>query len=342
MSEPFVTAQDVVAARARIGDRVRRTPMRRSEGLSRILGAPVLLKLEHVQVTGSFKIRGATNAVLRLPPATRGVAAVSTGNHGRALAHAGRAAGLRVVICLSRLVPPNKVEAIRAEGAEVRVVGRSQDEAQREVDRLVAEEGMATIPPFDHADVVAGQGTLGLEIAEEVPDAACVLVPLSGGGLLCGVATALEARRPGCRVLGLTMERGAAMQASLAAGRPVEVEEVESLADSLGGGIGLANRLTFPMTRALMDEGLLVDEAEVARGHAVAGRARGPGRRGRRGGGRRRDPVRPHPGPWPRRGDPLGRQRRPRAPPPGRRRRGVGMSWDLARGGPGPTCRAGP
>ncbi len=171
---------------------------------------------------------------------------------------------MRVVVCLSRLVPQEKIDGIRALGAEVRVVGASQDEAQREVDRLVAEEGMTTVPPFDHADVIAGQGTLGLEIARDVPDLACVVIPLSGGGLLSGVAAAVKAHRPEARVVGVTMERGAAMHASLAAGRPVEVEEVESLADSLGGGIGLGNRWTFAMTRALIDEAVLVSEAEIA------------------------------------------------------------------------------
>ena len=246
---------------------MRRTPIAPSPDLSARMGAPVHLKLEHRQATGSFKLRGATNAVLRLGPEARarGVAAVSTGNHARALARAGRAEGVRVVVCLSALVPGNKVEAIRAEGAEARIVGRSQDEAQHEVDRLVAEEGLTEVPPFDHPDVVAGQGTLGLELLEDVPDAALVLVPLSGGGLLAGVAAAVKARRPSCRIVGVTMERGAVMHASLAAGRPVEVEEVEGLADSLGGGIGLANRLTYPMVRALMDEAVLVSEAEIAR-----------------------------------------------------------------------------
>ena len=266
MSVPFVSLADIEAARERIAGRVGRTPAAASPSLGARVGLPVHLKLEHRQVTGSFKARGALNAVARLDAAARarGIAAVSTGNHGRALAHAGRAAGVRVVVCLSRLVPQARIDAIRALGAEVRVVGASQDEAQREVDRLVAEEGMATVPPFDHADVIAGQGTLGLEVVEDVPDLACVVVPLSGGGLLSGVAAAVKAHRPEARVVGVTMERGAAMHASLAAGHPVEVEEVESLADSLGGGIGQGNRLTFPMTRALIDEAVLVSEAAIA------------------------------------------------------------------------------
>lgn len=258
--------EDVTAARRRLAGRVLRTPLVPSPSLSERLGAPVLLKMEQRQITGSFKLRGATNAVLALGEAERrrGVAAASTGNHGRALAHAAKAAGIRAVICMSRLVPANKVDAIRALGAEVRIVGRSQDEAQAEVDRLVAEEGMATLPPFDHADIIAGQGTIGLELAEDAPDLAAVVVPLSGGGLIAGVALAVKAALPRARVIGVSMRRGAAMAASLAAGRPVPVEEEPTLADSLGGGIGLANRHTFAMARDLVDEVVLLDEAEIA------------------------------------------------------------------------------
>ena len=142
----------------------------------------------------------------------------------------------------------------------------SQDAAGIEAERLARDEGLALIPPFDHADVIAGQATLGLEMAEDVPDAACVLVPLSGGGLLAGVAAAMKARIPGLRVIGVSMKRGAAMAASLAAGHPVEVRELPTLADSLGGGIGLANRLTFAMVRDLMDDLILLDEAQIAAG----------------------------------------------------------------------------
>ncbi|WP_307437207.1 hydroxyectoine utilization dehydratase EutB [Labrys monachus] len=252
------------AAEARIVGRVARTPMARSPALS---GAfPVFLKLETRQPTGSFKLRGATNAVLALGGQGPGFVTASTGNHGRALAHAARAEGGRAVICMSSLVPSNKVEAVRALGAEIHIVGRSQDEAQIEVDRLVREEGLVEVPPFDHAAVIAGQGTLGLEILADLPEVAQVLVPLSGGGLAAGVAAAVKAMRPRARLVGVSMARGAAMQASLAAGRPVPVEEVATLADSLGGGIGLANRHTFAMCRALLDDVLLLTEEEIAAG----------------------------------------------------------------------------
>lgn len=263
-----ITLSDIYAARRRQGDRVRRTPIDPSPSLSACLGVPVHLKLEHHQITGSFKLRGATNAVLSLDEdeRARGVVGVSTGNHGRGLAFACQQAGVRCIICMSELVPANKVRSIEALGAEVRIVGRSQDDAQIEVDRLVDEEGMVMLPPFDHPDIIVGQGTLGLEIIEEVPDVDTVLVPLSGGGLIAGVAFAIKTARPAARVIGITMERGAAMHASLEAGKPVQVEEMESLADALGGGIGLDNRYTFEMCRDLVDEALLVSEVEIAAG----------------------------------------------------------------------------
>jgi threonine dehydratase len=258
----------IEAARTRIAETIRPTPVDASPTLSELTGVPVWLKCEHHQHTGSFKLRGASNAVAQLTPEERqrGVVAASTGNHGRALAYAAKAQGARAVICMSRLVPKNKVDAIAALGAEVRIVGRSQDDAQEEVDRLVAEEGLAMVPPFDDPRVVAGQGTLGLEMLEAVPDIACAIIQLSGGGLVAGIAAALKARRPEVRVIAVSMERGAAMHASLEAGRPVQVEELPSLADSLGGGIGLQNRVTFPMVRELVDEVVLLTEPEIAAG----------------------------------------------------------------------------
>ncbi|TIQ61474.1 MAG: pyridoxal-phosphate dependent enzyme, partial [Mesorhizobium sp.] len=150
--------------------------------------------------------------------------------------------------------------------ADVRIVGNSQDDAQQEVDRLVAEEGLVMLPPFDHPDIIAGQGTLGLEIMEQVTDAASVLVPLSGGGLAAGVAAAVKGVSSDTKVIGVSMARGAAMKASLDAGRPVQVEELPTLADSLGGGIGLDNRLTFAMCRDLLDDVILLSEDEIAGG----------------------------------------------------------------------------
>jgi threonine dehydratase len=261
-----VTLQDIYRARRATAGRVRRTPLVVSDALSRMAGAPVHLKLEHLQITGSFKLRGATNAVLALSPEqqAKGVVGVSTGNHGRGLAYAARQAGARCVICMSRLVPQNKVDAIKALGAEVRIVGASQDDAQLEVDCLVAEQGMTMLPPFDHADVIAGQGTVGLELLEDLLELETCIVPVSGGGLIAGIARAIKSANTRARIVGVTMAQGAAMYLSQKAVRPVEVEETASLADSLGGGIGQDNRYTFAMVRELVDDLLLVEEDQIA------------------------------------------------------------------------------
>ena len=166
---------------------------------------------------------------------------------------------------MSELVPRNKREAIEALGAEVRIIGCSQDEAEVEMQRLVDDDDLALVHPFDDPLVIAGQGTIGIELLEDQPEIDAVIVALSGGGLISGIALALKAANPCIRVVGVTMERGAAMYESVRAGRPVEVEEKPSLADSLGGGIGLANRFTFDLTRALVDDYVLVTESEIAR-----------------------------------------------------------------------------
>ena len=263
--EKQIGLADIVKAQERIARTVHRTRTEQSASLSDKLGVPVHLKLEHHQRTGSFKLRGATNAVLNLTDAQRaqGVVGVSTGNHGRGLAYAARQNGVRCIICMSELVPQNKIDGIKAQGAEVRIVGRSQDDAQVEVDRLVA-DGMTMIPPFDHPDIIAGQGTIGLELAEDLPDLKTALVQVSGGGLISGTAAALKARIPNIKVIGVSMERGAAMYECQKAGKPIIIPELATLADSLGGGIGLDNAYTFGMTRDLVDEIVLVSEAEIA------------------------------------------------------------------------------
>lgn len=261
-----VTLADIRDAAARIAPHVTRTPLRLSPFLSEQTGHTVRLKLETMQDTGAFKLRGATNALLSLSPAARdkGVIAVSTGNHGRGVAHAARALGIRCVVYMSELVPAVKVEAIRALGAEVVITGASQDEAEATALERIEREGLTYIHPFDQAAVIAGQGTVGLEIIEDMPAIRNLVVPLSGGGLLAGTALAVKTLKPDVVVTGVTMDRGAAMAASMAAGRPVPVDEVESLADSLGGGIGLDNRHTFDLCRTLIDQVVLLGEDEIA------------------------------------------------------------------------------
>jgi len=260
-----IRVTDLYTARRNIANIAVRSPLVPAWSLSGS-GREVRLKLETVQPTGAFKLRGAANALARLSAeqSRNGVACVSTGNHGRAVAYAARRLGIPACICMSKLVPENKLAAIKAVGATVRIVGDSQDEAQHEVERLVREQGMTEIPPFDHPDVIAGQGTIGLELIEDYPELDTVIVPLSGGGLIAGVALAVKALAPGARIIGLSMEQGAAMHDSIRAGRPVAVQEQASLADSLGGGIGLENRYTFSMVRDLVDDIRTVSESRIA------------------------------------------------------------------------------
>ncbi len=263
MNKP-ITLEDIQAARARIAPHIQPLRISASQSLSKRFDSEVLLAHEYLQTTGAFKLRGAMNSVLQLDPDTSGVTAVSTGNHGRGLAYSARQAGVPCIICMSELVPQNKLDGIRALGAEARIIGKSQDEAEVEARRLVSEDGYTMIPPFDHPHIIAGQGTLGLEMLEQVPDVDTVLVQLSGGGLISGISLAIKAQKPDVRIIGVSMERGAAMAASQEAGKPIEVEELATLADSLGGGIGLDNQWTFDMVRDHVDEIVLINEAEIA------------------------------------------------------------------------------
>lgn len=261
-----ITTGAIAAAEDRIRRHVVRTPLVSAEALSDRLGCELLVKPETLQPTGSFKIRGATNALLRLDDAgrARGVVTASSGNHGPALARAARRLGVTCMVCLSEMVPDNKVANVKRNGGTVVIAGRDYDAAVYEARRLADEAGMILIPPFDHPDVVAGAGTVGLEIMADAPNVDTILVPLSGGGLLAGVAIAAKAASETVRVIGVSMENGASMHESLRAGHPVDVTESESLADALGGSIGLDNRWTFPSVRDLVDATVLVGEATIA------------------------------------------------------------------------------
>ncbi len=263
-----LTTADILQARRTIAGLALRTPLVRADALSERLKSEVLLKLETLQPTGAFKIRGAANALLTLSAKQRrrGVVCASTGNHGRAVAWVARRLGIPATVYLSALVPEERAKAIETLGATVRRVGSSQDEAMEDVARAVAKEGMMEVSPFDDPEVIAGQGTIALELLEERPDIEAILVPLSGGGLAGGIALVVKTLKPSTRVIGVSMDRGAAMHESIAAGRPVAVEEVPSLADSLGGGIGLENRWTFDLCRRLLAETVLVSESEIYRG----------------------------------------------------------------------------
>lgn len=261
-----ITLQDVERAARRIAGLAVRTPLRRSWTLSERLRSDVLLKMETAQPTGAFKVRGAANRLLALSERERdaGVITVSTGNHGRAVAYAARELGVRCVVCLSKLVPSNKVASVAAFGAETDVAGANQDAAFERAKARAQREDLVFVDPFDDPWVIAGQGTIGLELAQELSELGTVIVPISGGGLASGVAVACKALSPRTRLVGVASERCPAMLRSLEAGQPVEVPEHRSLADSLGGGIGSDNRYTLGIVRELVDEIHVVSESEIA------------------------------------------------------------------------------
>jgi threonine dehydratase len=266
VTRPAPTRADVLAARDRIAGTAVVTPVLASEPLSATVGRPVWLKLETLQETGSFKVRGAANALERLPDSARraGVVCVSSGNHGRAVAHVAAALGIPATVCLSARVSEAKAEAIRRLGARVIPAGPDQVSAEAEARRLVRTEGLTFVHPFDDPDVIAGQGTVGLEVAAQVPGLAEIVVPLSGGGLAAGIALAVDAGGRRVSVVGVSQERGPAMHDSLRAGRLVDVVEEDTLADALAGGLGPENRYTFDLCRSRLDAVRLVSETEIA------------------------------------------------------------------------------
>ncbi len=261
-SERPITLAKIQAARARIADRVHRTPMFSSETLSRQLGAPVFLKAENLQKTGSFKPRGATNAIRLLGPEARarGIVTISAGNHAQAVAYAAAPEGIRCVVVMPSGAIPSKVAACRAFGAEVVLHGTTR-EAFTRFEELQAREGLIPVHPFDNPDVIAGQGTVGLEILEEVPDASLVVVPIGGGGLISGVATALRALNAQVRIVGVEPVGSNAMRAALDAGRPVALDRIDSIADGLGAPAVTAR--TLEMTQRLVDEVVLVADSDI-------------------------------------------------------------------------------
>ena len=261
-----IELRDIYQAAKRIAPMIIRSPLIKAEPLSRMTGAEVYLKPEMLQPVGAFKIRGAANKLLSLSDQElkRGVIAFSTGNHGRGVAYAARQLGVRAVICLSKRVPQFRILAMEDLGAEVIRWGDSQDEAYIHALEIEQEHGLTMVEPFDDALVIAGQGTIGLEILEDLPEVGTVIVPVSGGGLMAGVALALKKADPEIATHGVSIQAAPAMYASLKAGKPVEIPEKDSLADALLGGIGLKNRYTFKMIQDLMDKMTLVSEAEIA------------------------------------------------------------------------------
>ena len=266
MRSPKPKLEHVYIARQRIQPLVRKTPLEESPWLTTFLGTNTYLKLENQQITGSFKIRGATNKLLSLSDdeKTRGVITVSSGNHGRAVSYVAGKLGINAVICLSEAVPGNKVQAIQELGAETVVAGKNYDDATEHAAHLQAKRGLTMVHPFDDPFVIAGQGTIGVELMEDLPHIDTAIVPLSGGGLLGGIALALKSLKPAIHIVGISMERGPAMVESLKAGQVVDIVEEPTLADALAGGIGLDNRYTFRLIQEYVDETVLVSEDEIA------------------------------------------------------------------------------
>jgi len=224
-----VTAQDVRDAAERLRGVAVRTPLRYVEPLD------AYLKLENLQPMGAFKIRGAYNAISRLPPAARrqGVITYSSGNHGQAVAYAAQLLGIRAVVVMPETAPAVKVAGVKKWGGEVVFAGRTSQDRQVKAEALAAGAGLAVVPPFDHTDIIAGQATVGLEIAADLPDVRTVVVPVGGGGLISGVVVGLAAAGSAGRVWGVEPAGAPKLARSLEAGRPVRLERTASLADGL-------------------------------------------------------------------------------------------------------------
>jgi len=260
---PLPSFADVVAAAGRIAGHAHRTPVLTSRTLDAQLGAQVFLKCENLQRMGAFKFRGAFNALSRLDPARRraGVVAFSSGNHAQAIALAARILGIPATIVMPADAPAAKVEATRGYGGKVVLYDRySQDREQ--IGRELAErEGMALVPPYDHADVIAGQGTVALELLEEVEALDALFVPLGGGGLLSGCALAVRSLAPRCRLYGVEPEAGNDGQRSLREGRIVPIATPRTIAD--GAQTQHLGQLTFPIIQRGVDAILTASDAEL-------------------------------------------------------------------------------
>ncbi len=260
-----VTLADVQAARARIGAAIYCSPCAYSETVSRMAGARVFFKLDNLQMTGSFKERGALNKLLSLSPDERknGVIAASAGNHGLAVAFHAQRLGIPATIVMPRFAPLIKVSWARRYGAEVILAGVDFDEALAEAQRLQRERGSLFIPAFDDPAVIAGQGTLGLELLEQAPELDAVLVPVGGGGLIGGIALALKQSGFNGRVIGVQAERVPGMQAALEAGHPVSLPSAPTIADGIA--VRRVGELTLPLVRRYVDAIVTASEAEIAR-----------------------------------------------------------------------------
>jgi threonine dehydratase len=262
---PLVGLADIRAARELLAGVSCTTPVEGSRALAERVGGPVWLKCENLQRTGSFKIRGAYVRIARLSDAerSRGVVAASAGNHAQGVALAAALLGADATVFMPLTAPLPKVAATKAYGAQVRLGGHTVDEALLSAAAFAAETGAVLIHPFDHADIIAGQGTVGLELLEQCPDVRTVVVGLGGGGLVSGIASAVKALRPDVEVVGVQASGAAAFPPSLAAGHPVALQSMATMADGIA--VGCPGEVTFAHVRALVDRVVTVDDDALSR-----------------------------------------------------------------------------
>ena len=260
---PFLTRQDFQAARARIAPHIRHTPLLTSRILSEKTGFDVRLKAEMLQRTGAYKIRGALNKIASLTPEERrrGVICSSAGNHAQGVALAARLNQVKAVVVMAKNATPSKIEATKAYGAEVVLHGLIWDEANEKAKEIAKERGLTMIHPFDDPHLVAGQGTLGVEIHEDWPDVELVVVPIGGGGLISGVSMALKSLNPKIRIVGVESAGGDKMKQSVAAGERVTLEKVDTIIDGLR--VKRVGEYTFEVVRKFVDEIVSLPDAKI-------------------------------------------------------------------------------
>jgi threonine dehydratase len=262
---PTVTLADIEEARVLLEGIAIHTPMEESRWLSALVGGPVSLKCENLQRTGSFKIRGAYTRISRLDEDERahGVVAASAGNHAQGVALAAQMLGIKATVFMPEGAPIPKEKATRGYGADVVFHGRYLEDALVRAREYAEETGAVLIHPFDHTDIVTGQGTCGLEIMEQAPDLDTLLVPTGGGGFLAGIAIAVKALKPDVRLVGVQAEGAAAYPESLAQGSPVKLDSMQTMADGIA--VGLPGDIPFAAVRDLVDEIVTVSEESLSR-----------------------------------------------------------------------------
>jgi len=262
----MVTFEDIKAAATRIAGHVIQSPCPLSIPLSELTGARVFCKLEHLQRTGSFKERGARNALSLLPPEKKklGVIAASAGNHALGLAYHGQLLGIPVTVVMPRFAPLTKVTNCRRMGAEVVLHGNDISESRGRADEIAQERRLTYINGYDDPAIIAGQGTLGLEVAAQLPNLDAIIVPVGGGGLIAGVALALKTLKPSVKIIGVEPENASSFHAALAASRPVAVSIKPTLADGLA--VAQVGENAFNIARGLVDDLIIIKEREIALG----------------------------------------------------------------------------